>query len=57
MEWLWQWLKQPSTLRVLNLLAGLIGYTIAPEMWEQIVGICMAIYVLIDGIYNRQPPK
>lgn len=57
MEWFWTWLKQPSTLRVLNVLAGYIGYQIAPEMWSQIVGICVAVYMLIDGLYNKQPNK
>ena len=55
MDWLWEWLKQPSTLRVLNVLLGYLGYQIMPELWAQIVGICVALYILIDGIYNKQP--
>ena len=55
MEWLWTWLRQPSTLRVLNLLAGYIGFTIAPDMWEGILAAVIAVYAIIDGLYNKQP--
>ncbi len=57
MDWFWQWLRQPSTLRVANAVAGFLAFQIAPELWEQIVGLCMAIYILIDGFYNKQPHK
>jgi len=56
MEWFWEWLKQPSSLRVLNVVGGLIGIAIEPEMWQQIVGVMAALYVIIDGFYNKQPP-
>lgn len=57
MEWFLNWLKQPSTLRVVNLIAAFFAYRIAPELWEQIITICGMIYVLIDGLYNKQPNK
>ena len=56
MEWFWTWLRQPSSLRVVNILCGLLGYAIAPELWEQIIYACIAVYMLIDGLYNKQPP-
>jgi hypothetical protein len=57
MDWFWSWLKQPSTLRVLNMLLVYAGYQLAPEMWETIVAAGMALYVLIDGFLNQQPAK
>lgn len=57
LSWLWEWLKQPSTLRAINALAGLAGVAIAPELWAQIVGIAVAVWAVIDGVYNRQPAK
>ena len=57
MDWLWAWLKQPSSLRVINVVGGLIGISIAPDLWQQIVGVMAALYVIIDGFYNKQPPK
>lgn len=57
MEWFWTWLKQPSSLRVLNVLAAFAGISIAPEMWEQIVALAVLVYAIIDGLYNKQPPK
>ena len=57
MEWLWEWLKQPSSLRALNLVVGLLGITIAPDLWQGIVAAMGAVWVIIDGIYNKQPAK
>jgi len=57
MEWFWTWLKQPSTLRVVNIIGGLIGIAIEPDMWQEIVGVMAALYIIIDGFYNRQPSK
>jgi len=57
MEWFWEWLKQPSTLRVINILAGMGGISIAPEYWQQIVTMMVALYALIDGFYNQQTRK
>jgi hypothetical protein len=63
MEWLWDWLKQPSTLRALNILvtaiAGLAGYQyeIDPEMWMALVGLFASVWLVIDGFYNKQPAK
>ena len=57
MEWFWTWLRQPSTLRALNILIGLVGINLSPEMWGQIVTAMGAIWIIIDGFYNKQPAK
>ena len=57
MTWFWTWLKQPSSLRALNLALGLIGIVVAPELWEGIVAAMGAIWFVIDGLYNRQPKE
>lgn len=63
MDWFWEWLKQPSTLRTLNLvigaIAGLLGYKyqISPELWMSLVGLFVAAWTIIDGFYNKQPNK
>ena len=57
MEWLWEWLKQPSSLRAINALLGLLGVVIAPELWVQIIGAAAAVWIIIDGFYNKQPAK
>jgi hypothetical protein len=57
MEWLWTWLKQPSSLRVINIIGGLIGVAIEPELWREIMGVAAAVYIIIDGFYNKQPAK
>ena len=56
-KWLADWLRQPSTLRVLNIGLGLIGYALAPEQLENILMFVGSVWILIDGFYNRQPPK
>ena len=57
MEWLWEWLKQPSSLRVINFAAAGLGWVIAPELWQEIIGVAAAVYIIIDGFYNKQPRK
>ena len=56
-KWLSDWLKQPSSLRVLNILLGLAGVAIAQEHWQEILVAVGAVWVLIDGFYNRAPRK
>jgi len=55
MEWFWTWLRQPSTLRVMNVLLAYAGYQLAPELYELIIGLAIAAYMVIDGFYNQQP--
>jgi len=57
MEWFWTWLRQPSSLRVINIILGFAGMAIAPELWAQIVGVMVLVYAIIDGFYNKQPNK
>ena len=48
-------LKQPSTIKALGTLAGLVGYAIQPDI---IVEILMAIQVfaaLVNGFYDSNP--
>jgi hypothetical protein len=50
-------LKQPSTIKALGTLAGLVGYAIDPT---KIVEILMAIQVfaaLVNGLYDANPRK
>ena len=57
MEWFWTWLRQPSILRVINIILGIAGMASAPELWAQIVGVMVLVYAIIDGFYNKQPNK
>lgn len=50
-------LKQPSTIKALGTLAGLVGYAIDPT---KVVEILMAIQVfaaLVNGLYDANPRK
>ena len=50
-------LKQPSTIKALGTLLGLVGYAIQPD---KVVEILMAIQVfaaLVNGLYDANPRK
>jgi len=50
-------LKQPSTIKALGTLAGLVGYAVDPT---KIVEILMAIQVfaaLVNGLYDANPRR
>lgn len=46
MNWLIRRLREPSSWRAIFLLVGMAGYTVAPELQEQIVlavGACLGV--------------
>lgn len=50
MNWILDRAKEPSTWRAIFVLAGLAGYTLSPELQEQIVlavGACLGVVELI----------
>ena len=55
LTWFWTWLRQPSTLRVLNVLLAFAEYQLMPELYELIIGLAIAAWMVIDGFYNQQP--
>jgi hypothetical protein len=52
-----EWLKQPSSIKALCTLAGAIGYAIDPTKLSDIIGAVLVLQALVNGIYDRQPPK
>lgn len=48
MESFMRWIKEPSTWRGITALAGLAGVVISPEIKEEIIAGCVALYGLIQ---------
>lgn len=54
METILGYLKQPSTWRGLTALAGVVGVSLAPEVWEQIGLTVASIIALIEVVRNEK---
>lgn len=50
-------LKEPSTLKGLAMLAGLVGYQIAPELLNTIIAAVGAVIALIEVIRKEVTAK
>ena len=53
MNWILRQLKQPSTLKGLFVIAGIIGYNIDPSLQEQIIIAVTAIIAVIEIFRNE----
>jgi hypothetical protein len=51
------WLKEPSTIKSIIVVAGLAGYTFAPAQVEALSMATGALYALVGAFYDRQPRK
>lgn len=54
MTWLLNRLKEPSTWRAIFCLAGICGYSIAPELQSQIVTIVGAALAMVEFIRKEK---
>lgn len=54
MEWIKKRLKEPSTYQGITAIAGLIGITISPELWEAITAVGIAVIGLIWVIEDER---
>jgi hypothetical protein len=52
-----EWIKQPSTIKALMVLSGLIGVKIDPTKVQEIIEAGLTLYVFIQAFYNQQPRK
>jgi len=50
-------LKQPSTIKALGTLAGLIGYAIEPDKAVEIILAIQTFAAIINGFYDANPRK
>ena len=53
MNWLLRQFKQPSTWKGLFVLAGLLGYSLDPELQTQIVTAVIAVFGIIEIVRNE----
>lgn len=54
-DWLLARLKEPSTLRVITVGAGFVGYNIAPEFVEQITAAVISVIGVIEFCRKENP--
>ena len=47
------WLKQPSTIKALVLVCGLVGWAVEPEKIESITGVVVSVYAAIAAFYDK----
>jgi hypothetical protein len=50
-------LKQPSTIKALGTLAGLVGYAIQPDKVVEILIAIQVFAALVNGLYDGNPRK
>jgi hypothetical protein len=51
------WLKQPSTIKAIMVLAGLIGVRLEPTKMQEIIEAGLLLYAGVQAFYNQQPRK
>ena len=54
---IFEWLKQPSSIKALCTLAGAVGYVIDPTKLADIIGAVLVLQALVNGVYDRNPAK
>lgn len=54
-EWAIERLKEKSTYQGITVVAGVIGYNIAPELVEIITTICLGVIGAIE-IFRKEKP-
>ena len=53
MNWLLRQAKQPSTWKGIFVLAGLLGYSVDPELQTQIIAFVLAGFGIVDILRNE----
>ncbi len=56
MNWILRQLKQPSTWKGIFILAGIAGYSLDPELQNQIITAVIAILGIIEIVKNENKP-
>lgn len=51
------WLQQPSTIKAILLIAGLVGYHIEPSKIQEIITTVVGLYAAVSALYDQQPRK
>ncbi len=51
------WLQQPSTIKAILLVAGLVGYHWDPSKIQEIITTVIGLYAAVGALYEQQPRK
>lgn len=54
---LFEWLKQPSTIKMLGSAAGLLGVYFDPTKFQEIILGIMAFIAIVNGFYDNTSRK
>lgn len=49
------WLKEPSTIKAIIMVAGLLGYHFDPTKVQEIIVAGAALYAAVGAFWDRQP--
>jgi uncharacterized protein YneF (UPF0154 family) len=52
-----EWLKQPSTIKAILLMAGLAGWKWSPDKIQEIIITITGLYAAVGALYEQQPRK
>jgi len=55
MNWIINRLREPSTLRGLIVLAGIIGYQVSPELQDALLVAVPALIAVIEVVRKEKP--
>jgi hypothetical protein len=51
------WLQQPSTIKAILLIAGLVGYHWDPSKIQEIITTVVGLYAAVGALYDQQPRR
>lgn len=54
LKWLKERFKEPSTYQGITVLAGAVGFSVSPEMWESVAAVAASIIGLIQVIKRER---
>jgi hypothetical protein len=57
LKWFLNWLAQPSTIKALGGVAGLIGFLVTQESLEKWTAAVVAFAMLVNGLYDNNSRK